>query len=128
LREINIKNKVRLSYLLMIVMLLVLVPVGLGRFTDVAPDAHAQQSSSCDRAVVSLVDCSRSTSSSHSSDDSSSAAGDDDEKNKGDDDEKNNKGDDNDKDNNDEDQKEDKNDGDIESKIPSTAGGGVPFP
>lgn len=101
-------------------MLLVLVPAGLGRFTDVAPDAHAQQLSSCDRAVVSLVDCSRSTSSSHSSDDSSSAAGDDDEKN--------NKDDDNDKGNNDEDQKEDKNDGDIESKIPSTAGGGVPFP
>jgi hypothetical protein len=114
------KNKVRFSSLAIIVVLLVLVPAGLGRFTEVAPEAYAQRSSSCDRAVVSLVDCSRSTSSSHSSDDSSAAD---------DDDEKNNKDDNSDKgNNNDKDQKEDENGGDIESKIPSTAGGGVPFP
>jgi hypothetical protein len=109
------KNRVHFSSLAIIVVLLVFVPAGLGGFTEVAPDAHAQRSSSCDRVVVSLVDCSRSTSSSDSSDDSSTD----------DDDEKNNKDDNGDKGNNkDKDQKEDKNDGDIESKIPST----LPFP
>ena len=114
LREINMKNKVHFSSLVIIVVLLVLIPAGLGGFTEVAPEAHAQRSSSCDRAIVSLVDCPRSSDGSSTADD---------------DDEKNNKDDNGDKGNNkDKDQKEDKNDGDIESKIPSTAGGGVPFP
>ena len=113
------KNKVHFSSLAIIVLLLVLIPAGLGGFSEVAPDAHAQRSSSCDRVVVSLADCSRSASSS-ASDGSSTADGDD---------EKNNKDDNGDKGNNkDKDQKEDENNGDIESKIPSTAGGGVPFP
>lgn len=112
------KNKVHFSSLAIIVLLLVLIPAGLGGFSEVAPSAHAQRSSSCDRVVVSLADCSRSTSSSVS--DSSSTADGDDENNKDDNGDKGN--------NKDKDQKEDENNGDIESKIPSTAGGGVPFP
>jgi hypothetical protein len=102
LPDIYTKDKVYSSCLLIIVILL-LVPSGLGHFNGAAPEVHAQRSSSCDRVVVSLVDCSPASSTSSSSDGSSAAD------------------DSDDKDNND-------GDIDIESKIPSTAGGGVPFP
>lgn len=116
--EINTKEKVCSSSLLIIVILL-LVPSGLGHFNGVALEVHAQRSSSCDRAVVSLVDCSPVSSSSSSSDGLS--AGDDN-------DDRDNNGGDNDEGNNDDDKNGQKKGGDIESKIPSTAGGGVPFP
>jgi hypothetical protein len=105
------------SSLVIIVMLLVLVPVGLNRLSAVAPEVQAQSSSSCDRDVGSLVDCSPSTSSSRSSEDSSVTD---------DSDEKDSNNDDNDNGGNNEEEKEEKESGDIESKIPSTAG--VPFP
>lgn len=110
--EINTKDKVYSSSLLIIVILL-LVPSGLGHFNGAALEVHAQRSSSCDRVVVSLVDCSPASSTSSSSDGSSAAD------------------DSYDKDNNDgdiDDQNGEEKGGDIESKIPSTAGGGVPFP
>jgi hypothetical protein len=109
---INTKEKVCSSCLLIIVILL-LVPSGLGQFNGVALEVHAQQSSSCDRAVVSLVDCSSASSTSSTGDNN--------------DDRDNNDGD-NDGRNNDDDKNGEKKGGDIESKIPSTAGGGVPFP
>lgn len=66
-------------------------------------DLLAQSSSSCDRTVVPHADC---------SEDSITTSDDD-------------KGSSDEEDNN----KEDSNEGaDIESKIPSVAGGGVPFP
>jgi len=118
LPEINTKEKVCSSCLLIIVILL-FVPSGLGQFNGVALEVHAQQSSSCNRAVVSLVDCSPASSTSSSSDGSSTGDSSDDRDN-------------NDRDNvegnNDDDKKGEKKGGDIESKIPSTAGGGVPFP
>jgi hypothetical protein len=114
LPEINTKEKVCSSCLLIIVILL-FVPSGLGQFNGVALEVHAQRSSSCDRAVVSLVDCSPASST------SSSSTGD------NNDDRDNNDGD-NDEGNNDDDKNGEKKGGDIESKIPSTAGGGVPFP
>lgn len=113
--DIYTKDKVYSSFLLIVIILL--VPSGLGHFNGAAPEVHAQQSSSCDRVVVSLVDCSP-ASSTPSSSDSSSAADDSDDKD-------NNDGD-FDKGNNDDDQNGDEEGGDIESKIPSTAG--VPFP
>lgn len=116
--EINTKEKVCSSSLLVVVILL-LVPSGLGHFNGVALEVHAQRLSSCDRVVVSLVDCSPASSTSSSSDGSST--GDDS------DDRDNNDGD-SDKGNNDDDKTGEKKGGDIESKIPSTAGGGVPFP
>ena len=115
--EINTKEKVCSSCLLIIVILL-LVPSGLGQFNGVALEVHAQRSSSCDRAVVSLVDCSPASSTSSSSDGSSTGDNNDDRDNDGD----------NDEGNNDDDKNGEKKGGDIESKIPSTAGGGVPFP
>jgi hypothetical protein len=118
LPEIDTKDKVCCSSLLIIVILL-LVPSGLGHFNGGALEVHAQRSSSCDRVVVSLVDCSPGSSTSSSSD-SSSAADDSDDKD-------NNEGD-IDEGNNDDDPNGEKKVGDIESKIPSTAGGGVPFP
>lgn len=116
--EINTKEKVCSSCLLIIVILL-LVPSGLGQFNGVALEVHAQRSSSCDRVVVSLVDCSPASSTSSSSDGSSTGDNNDDRDN--------NDGD-NDEGNNDDDKNGEKKGGDIESKIPSTAGGGVPFP
>ena len=100
-------------------MLLVLVPVGLSHFSEVSIEVNAQTTSSCDRNVVSLVDCSPSTSSSPASEDSS-VIDDSDKKDKNDGD--------NDKGDASEEQRDEKNGGDIESEIPSTAGGGVPFP
>ena len=96
--EINTKEKVCSSCLLIIVILL-LVPSGLGQFNGVALEVHAQRSSSCD----------------------GSSTGD------NNDDRDNNVGD-NDEGNNYDDKNGEKKGGDIESKIPSTAGGGVPFP
>lgn len=116
--EINTKEKVCSSCLLIIVILL-FVPSGLGQFNGVALEVHAQRSSSCDRAVVSLVDCSPASSTSSSSDGSSTGDNNDDRDNNDGD---NNEG------NNDDDKNGEKKGGDIESKIPSTAGGGVPFP
>jgi hypothetical protein len=118
LPEIDTKDKVCSSSLLIIVILL-LVPSGLGHFNGAALEVHAQRSSSCDRFVVSLVDCSPASSTSSSSDGSSAAD---------DSDDKDNNDGDIDKRNNDDDQNEEKNAGNIESKIPSTAGAGVPFP
>ena len=112
---LNDKKGHRLS-LAIIVMLLILIPVGMSHFRDEAFEVRAQTTTSCDREVVSLVDCSPSTS---SSSDDSSAADDSDKKDQNDGD--------NDKSDSNEDQREEKNSGDIESKIPSTAGG-VPFP
>lgn len=112
------KDKVYSSSLLIIVILL-LVPSGLGHFNGAAPEVQAQRSSSCDRVVVSLVDCSPASSTSSSSDGSSAAD---------DSDDKDNTDGDIDKGNNDDDQNVDEKGGDIESEIPSTAGGGVPFP
>lgn len=115
--EINTKEKVCSSCLLIIVILL-LVPSGLGHFNGVALEVNAQRSSSCDRAVVSMVDCSPASSTSSSSDGSSTGDNNDArENNDGDNDEGNNDAD-----------KNGEEKGDIESKIPSTAGGGVPFP
>lgn len=102
--EIDTKDKVYSSSLLIIIILL-LVPSGLGHFNGAALEVHAQRSSSCDRVVVSLVDCSPASSTSSSSDGSSAADSDDDYDLNG-----------------------EKKVGDIESKIPSTAGAGVPFP
>lgn len=98
-------------------MLLVFAAGGLGYFSIIGLEVHAQRSSQCDGVVISLADCSPSSSSSPSSGDSS--ASDDNDENE------NNEGD---KSDNSEDQKEENNDGNIEAKIPSTAGGGVPFP
>jgi hypothetical protein len=98
-------------------MLLVFAAGGLGYFSIIGIEVYAQRSSQCDGVVISLADCSPSTSSSPSSGDSS--ASDDNDENE------NNEGD---KSDNSEDQKEENNDGNIEAKIPSTAGGGVPFP
>ena len=95
-----------------------IIPAGIGQFSNIAIEVYAQRSSSCDGVVVSLVDCSSPTSSSPSSDDSIATH---------DSDEKDNNDGNNDNDNSG-DQKEDTKSGDIESKIPSTAGGGVPFP
>ena len=97
-------------------MLLVFAAGGLGYFSTIGLEVHAQRSSQCDGVVISLADCSPSTS---SSSDDSSAADDSDKKDQNDGD--------NDKSDSNEDQREEKNSGDIESKIPSTAGG-VPFP
>ena len=116
--EINTKEKVCSSSLLIIVILL-LVPAGLGHFNGVALEVQAQRSSSCDRVVVSLVDCSPASSTSSSFDGSS--IGDDS-------DDRDNIDGDNDEGNSDDDKNGEKKGGDIESKIPSTAGGGVPFP
>jgi hypothetical protein len=118
LPAIYTKDKVYSSSLLIIVILL-LVPSGLGHFNGAAPEVHAQRSSSCDRVIVSLVDCPP-ASPTPSSSDSLSDADDSDDKDKNDDDFG--------KGNNDDDQNGDEKGGDIESKIPSTAGGGVPFP
>jgi hypothetical protein len=118
LPEIDTKDKVCISSLLILVILL-LVPSGLGHFNGATLEVHAQRSSSCDRVVVSLVDCSPASSTSSSSDGSSAAD---------DSDDKDNNDGDIDKGNNDDDQNGEKTVGDIESKIPSTAGGGVPFP
>jgi hypothetical protein len=98
-------------------MLLVFAAGGLGYFSTIGLEVYAQRSSQCDGVVISLADCSPSSSSSPSSGDSS--ASDDNDENE------NNEGD---KSDNSEDQKEENNDGNIEAKIPSTAGGGVPFP
>lgn len=114
--DIYTKDKVY-SLSLLIIVILLLVPSGLGHFNGAAPEVHAQRSSSCDRVIVSLVDCSP-ASSTPSSSDSSSAADDSDDKD-------NNDGD-FDKGINDDDQNGDEEGGDIGSKIPSTAG--VPFP
>ena len=112
------EGKGRKSSLIVIVMLLVLVSVGFSNFSGV-PQIQAQTSSSCDRDVISLVECSPSTSSSSpASEDSPSVADDSDEKDSNDDD--------NDEGDNGEEQEEEQKNGDIESKIPSTAG--VPFP
>jgi hypothetical protein len=108
----------RKSSLIVIVLLLVLVSLGFTNFSNVALEVQAQKSSSCDRDVISLVECSPLTSSSPGSEDSSFAD---------DSDEKDSNDDGNDEGDNDEEQEEDgQNNGDIESKIPSTAG--VPFP
>lgn len=115
MREIYIEERVRLSSLFIIVMLLVFATAGLGHFSDIALEVYAQKSSSCNRVVVSLVDCSPSTSSSSSSDDTSAAD---------DNDEEDNNDGDNDEGDDGEDQKEDKKGGDIEANIPST----LPFP
>ncbi|MGH9978838.1 MAG: hypothetical protein ACRD8Z_23840 [Nitrososphaeraceae archaeon] len=112
------EGKGRKSSLIVIAMLLVLVSVWFSNFSDVA-QVQAQTSSSCDRDVISLVECSPSTSSSPASEDSSSVADDSDEKDSNDDD-------DDDEGDNGEEQEEEQKNGDIESKIPSTAG--VPFP
>ncbi len=117
--EINTKEKVCSSSLLIIVILL-LVPSGLGHFNGVELEVHAQRLSLCDRVVVSLVDCSPASSTSSSSDGSSTTGDDSDDRD-------NNDGN-NDEGNNDDDKNGEKKGGDIESKIPSTAGGGVPFP
>jgi hypothetical protein len=101
------------------IVILLLVPSGLGHFNGVALDVHAQRSSSCDRAVVSLVHCSPVSSTSSSSDGSST---------RDNNDNRDNNDGDNDEGNNDDDKNGEKKGGDIESKIPSTAGGGVPFP
>jgi hypothetical protein len=116
LREIPIKDRIRIPSIFIVTLFLVFA---LGLFSTIGLEVHAQRSSSCDGVVISLADCSPSTSSSPSSGDAS--ASDDNDKND------NNEGD-NDKSDNSEDQKEENNDGNIEAKIPSTAGGGVPFP
>jgi hypothetical protein len=100
-------------------MLLVFATGDLVHFSTIDLEVHAQRSSQCDGVVISLADCSSSTSSSLSSGDSSASE---------DKDENDNNEGDNDKSDNTEDQKEENNNGNIESKIPSTAGGGVPFP
>ena len=88
--EINTKEKV-CSWCLLIIVILLLVPSGLGHFNGVALEVHAQRSSSCDRAVVSLVDCSPVSSTSSSSDGSSTRDNNDDrDNNDGDNDEGNN--------------------------------------
>jgi hypothetical protein len=107
------------SSLLVIVLLFVLGSVGFTTFSNFALEIQAQKSSACDKDVISLVECSPLTSSSPTSEDSSSVADDSDEKDSNDED--------NDEDDNSEEQEEDgQQNGDIESKIPSTAG--VPFP
>jgi hypothetical protein len=119
LRKVLIEDKVRLPSLFIAIILLMIIPVMIGHFSNIAIEVYAQRSSSCDRVVVSPVDCSPPTSSSSSSDNSIATH---------DIDEKDNNDGDNDKGDNSGDQKEDKESGDIESMIPSTAGGGVPFP
>jgi hypothetical protein len=119
LREILIKDRPRIPSIFIVTMLFVFATGGLGHFSTIGLEVHAQRSSQCDGVVISLADCSPSTSSSPSSGDSS--ASDDNDEND------NNEGD-NDKSDNSEDQKDENNDGNIEAKIPSTAGGGVPFP
>ena len=108
------EGKGRKSSLIVIVMLLVLISVGFSNFSGV-PQIQAQTSSSCDRDVISLVECSPSTSSSSPA---SEVEDDSDEKDSNDDDI--------DEGDNGEEQEEEQKNGDIESKIPSTAG--VPFP
>ncbi len=100
------KDKDRFSSLFIIVLLLVFAIAGLGHFDNRALEVHAQRSSSC---IDSLGDCSPSASDGSSADDN---------------DERDNN--DGDNDNNKRDQKDDKKAGDIEAKIPSTAG--IPFP
>lgn len=116
MREILIKDRPRIPSIFIVTILLVFATGGLGHFSTIGPEVHAQRSSQCDGVVISLADCSPSTSSSPSSGDSSAS-----------DENDNNEGD-NDKSDNSEDQKDENNDGNIEAKIPSTAGGGVPFP
>jgi hypothetical protein len=107
------------SSLIVFLLLLVLVSVGFTNFSNFALEVQAQKSSSCDKDVISLVECSPLTSSPPASEDSSSVADDIDEKDSNDED--------NGEDDNGEEQEEDgQKNGDIESKIPSTAG--VPFP
>jgi hypothetical protein len=117
LRELHNNAKIRVPSLFIGVMMLVLATAGLGNISPIDFEVHAQ-TSSCDEVVVSLLDCSPSTSP-PSSDDSADA--DDNDENV---DDRGNI----DKNDNSEDQKDDKKGGDIESKIPSVAGGGVPFP
>lgn len=117
MREILVKNRPRIPSIFIFTMLLVFAAGGLGYFSIIGIEVYAQRSSQCDGVVISLADCSPSSSSSPSSGDSS--ASDDNDENE------NNEGD---KSDNSEDQKEENNDGNIEAKIPSTAGGGVPFP
>jgi hypothetical protein len=105
----------------LIIVILLFAPSGLGQFNGVALEVHAQRSSSCDRAVVSLVDCSPASSISSSSSIEGSSAVDSS-------DDRDNNDRDNDEGDNDDDKNGEKKGGDIESKIPSTAGGGVPFP
>lgn len=119
MRAILVKNRPGIPSIFIVTMLLVFATGGLGHFSTIGLEVHAQRSSQCDGVVISLADCSPSTSSSPSSGDSSASDGNDENEN--------NEGD-NDRSDNSEDQKEENNDGNIEAKIPSTAGGGVPFP
>jgi hypothetical protein len=119
LREIQFMDRIRIPSIFIVMILLVIANGGLGNLSTTGLEVHAQKSKSCDRDAISPVDCSPSSSSSPSSDGSSASD---------DNDENDNNGDDNEKNDNSEDQKEEDNDGNIESDIPSTAGGGVPFP
>jgi hypothetical protein len=108
---------------LFISLFMLLTFTGISYFAyEMTLDVHAQMSASCDGFNVSQVQCTSLPSSSSSS--SSSSGGDssdiDNAENNNDHDEE--KGSDN---MNDED---DNKNGDIESKIPSLAGSGVPFP
>jgi hypothetical protein len=119
LREIPIKDRIRIPSIFIVTMLLVFATGGLDHFSTIGLEVLAQSSSPCDGVVISLPECSPSASSSPSSGDSSASENND---------ENDNNGDDNDKSDDSEDHKEENNDGNIEAKIPSTAGGGVPFP
>jgi hypothetical protein len=119
LLEIPFIDRIRIPSIFIVMILLVIANGGLGNLSTTGLEVHAQKLTSCDRDVNSLVDCSPSSSSSPSSGGSSASD---------DNDENDNNGDDNEKNDNSEDQKEEDNDGNIEGDIPSTAGGGVPFP
>jgi hypothetical protein len=105
--------------MLLTIMILGLVLVGFDGVTDFNSAVHAQRSSSCDRIVASLSECSSSNSFSPFPDDSSAAYEDDDNENSG--------GENDDSDNR-ESAEGDKQRGDIESDIPSTIRSAVPFP
>ena len=96
-------------------MILGLVLMGFDQVTDVTSPVYAQRSSSCDRFVVSPLDCTPPNSFSPLPDDSSAAIEDDNK-------------DRNSRENDDADNSESRQSGDIESEIPSTVGSGVPFP
>lgn len=100
-------------------MILGLVLVGSDGVSDFDSAVYAQRSSSCDRFVVPLSECSSSNSLSSFPDDSSETYEDDDNENSGAENDDSDKG---------ESAKGDKERGDIESDIPSTIRSAVPFP
>ena len=100
-------------------MILGLVLVGSDGVSDFDSAVYAQRSSSCDRFVVPLSECSSSNSLSSFPDDSSETYEDDDNENSGAENDDSDKG---------ESAKGDKERGNIESDIPSTMRSAVPFP